>query len=79
LRSFSSFSITFSKKDGNGKISSAEFAQAFSRYQDLAKLEWKRLITEFDVNGDGQIDLSEFKSFFKELGSRTLKINDTLR
>jgi Ca2+-binding EF-hand superfamily protein len=59
-------------KDGNGKISSAEFAQAFSRYRDLAKLNWKELIAQFDENGDGQIDITEFKAFFKELGSRCL-------
>jgi len=68
---------TFFKKDGNGKISSLEFAQAFSRYRDLAKLNWRELVVQFDENGDGQIDNKEFKMFFKELGSRALKVNDS--
>ena len=48
-------------KDGGGTISAQEIAQilGYSMHQD--KEVWNEIISEVDLNGDGQIDYDEFK------------------
>lgn len=49
--------------DRNGRISPAELKELFrNSEEDVAANVWKELIVEADTNGDGEIDLSEFKA-----------------
>ena len=56
-------------KDGNGKINKDEMKKVLSG-QDFDEKDFKQFITEFDLDGDGQIDYYEFIS---NIGN--LKIN----
>jgi calcium-dependent protein kinase len=48
--------------DGNGKISPEEIKKIFSVDSQADENVWKEIIKSIDANGDGEIDLEEFKS-----------------
>ena len=54
--------------DKSGKISAAELKQLFGGIDgNLTEAEWADLIREVDSNGDGEIDISEFKDMMFKL------------
>ena len=48
-------------KDGGGSIEAIEVAQILGNGMNRDPKVWEEIISEVDVNGDGQIDYSEFK------------------
>lgn len=48
-------------KDQNGKISAAELKEVLSGNNASDDEIWQQLIQDFDENGDGEIDIDEFK------------------
>ena len=48
-------------QDGNGKISAAELRKATSGNGLYDKQLWNEIISEVDLNGDGEIDMHEFE------------------
>lgn len=48
-------------KDGGGSISAEEVAQILGHNMSKDPKIWKEIIKEVDLNGDGQIDYTEFK------------------
>jgi len=48
-------------KDGGGSIEAIEVAQILGNGMNRDPQVWDEIIKEVDVNGDGQIDYSEFK------------------
>lgn len=59
---FKSFDV-----DGNGKISAKELKITFCEGDQVAEGVWQDLIAEVDNNGDGEIDLTEFKLMMHSL------------
>lgn len=51
--------------DGSGKISADEIKKVFQCDQPSDENVWKEIIKSLDVNGDGEIDLEEFKALVK--------------
>ncbi|OMJ70581.1 hypothetical protein SteCoe_31417 [Stentor coeruleus] len=51
--------------DGSGKISAEEIKKVFLCDQSSDENIWKEIIKSLDVNGDGEIDLEEFKALVK--------------
>jgi calcium-dependent protein kinase len=47
-------------QDGNGKISPAEMKRILEGDSQLDSDVWEKIVSEFDVNGDGEIDIEEF-------------------
>jgi len=54
-------------KDGSGKISTCELKQMFQGGNIVDEKVWTDLIKEVDQNGDGEIELSEFKAILLKL------------
>jgi len=56
-------------KDGNGKISAHELKQVLSgaKHAEGETDVWTKIISEVDKNGDGEIELSEFKDMLFHL------------
>lgn len=54
-------------KDGSGKISTSELKQMFQGGNIVDEKVWTDLIKEVDQNGDGEIELSEFKAILLKL------------
>ena len=54
-------------KDGSGKISTSELKQMFQGKNIVDEKVWVDLIREVDQNGDGEIELTEFKSILLKL------------
>lgn len=60
--------IIFLKKDGSGKISVEEIMGLFNQTSSTEeKKNFEKMILEFDVNGDGEISLDEFKKLMSKL------------
>jgi calcium-dependent protein kinase len=49
-------------KDGNGSISAAELKKILAGGMVYEDSIWVNIIKEFDLNGDGEIDLTEFEN-----------------
>ena len=47
-------------RDGSGAISADEVKQILSRGQKIDEKVWKEVIGEVDIDGNGEIDFSEF-------------------
>jgi calcium-dependent protein kinase len=47
-------------RDGSGKISMAELKEMLGGVGDGRDSMWKQLISEADLDGDGEIDIAEF-------------------
>jgi calcium-dependent protein kinase len=54
-------------KDGSGKITTAELKQMFQGKNVVDEKVWTDLIREVDQNGDGEIELVEFKEVLVKL------------
>lgn len=52
-------------KDGNGTISPYEIKQLLGVGTSVTDEEWKELISEIDLNGDGEISIEEFVMMMK--------------
>ena len=55
-------------RDGDGKISLAEFAKVLqddSLKRNLGHEKMHEMIKEFDLNGDGEIDFDEFMAMMQ--------------
>lgn len=50
-------------KDGNGKISAVELKEVLQGNEPIDESVWQQVVTQLDVNGDGEIDLAEFEAF----------------
>ena len=61
-------------KDKNGKISLEEFQEVFQHNSDMVVDNWKLMIKEVDLNGDGEVDFEEFKVLLMKLIKRDIKI-----
>lgn len=48
-------------KDGSGMISASELKQIFGQNQNIEENVWDELIKTADSDGNGEIDLKEFK------------------
>ena len=48
-------------KDGNGRISAKELRDMLESESPTSPEVWDQLIKEVDQNGDGEVDLAEFK------------------
>jgi calcium-dependent protein kinase len=48
-------------KDGSGKISASELRQVLGLSTNYDNKIWKKIISEVDLNGDGEISYEEFK------------------
>ena len=54
--------------DGNGKISHEELRNVLGgNKSDKGDKMWKDMISEVDINGDGEIDFDEFVQMMKIL------------
>uniref|UniRef100_A0A0G4HAB5 Calcium-dependent protein kinase 1 n=1 Tax=Chromera velia CCMP2878 TaxID=1169474 RepID=A0A0G4HAB5_9ALVE len=53
--------------DGSGKISSKELAHIFGVGDKMDQQLWEQIIGEVDKNGDGEVDLNEFKQMMVKL------------
>ena len=53
--------------DGSGKISAIELKELFGASGKASDPMWEELIKEVDQNGDGEIDILEFKSMMMRL------------
>ncbi|MCL4162107.1 UNVERIFIED_CONTAM: hypothetical protein GTU68_042331 [Idotea baltica] len=56
--------------DGNGKISKNELKQVLGKddgYKNYDDNYWDNMIKEVDINGDGEIDYSEFLEMMSTL------------
>ena len=60
--------------DGSGKISKAEIKYALSGDVDDETLE--KLIQEFDLNGDGEIDYREFMIGMSNINKKEEEVKD---
>mmetsp|Transcript_17473 Transcript_17473/g.17399 ORF Transcript_17473/g.17399 Transcript_17473/m.17399 type:complete len:193 (+) Transcript_17473:947-1525(+) len=49
-------------EDGSGKISAIELKNIFGKELNATDEVWKDMIAEVDENGDGEIDLNEFRT-----------------
>lgn len=54
-------------KDHNGKISAAELKEVFQGKNIVDEKVWNELVKEVDQNGDGEIELKEFKEILIKL------------
>jgi calcium-dependent protein kinase len=54
-------------QDGNGKISSDDIERIFNDDESIEPEMWKKLIQEVDLNGDGEIDVTEFCTMLESL------------
>lgn len=61
-------------KDKSGKISIEEFQEVFQRNNEMLLDNWKEMIQEVDLNGDGEIDFEEFKVLLMKLVKKDIKI-----
>ena len=57
-------------KDGSGAIDASEIASILGQSVSGEEGVWEDVISEVDVNGDGQIDFEEFIGMFKKLADR---------
>jgi calcium-dependent protein kinase len=53
--------------DKNGKLSIEELESVFKNNKDFLKGDWDELMSEADLNGDGEIDFKEFKILLLKL------------
>lgn len=53
---FSAFDV-----DGNGTISANELRKIFEAHSGMEDTIWQQIIEQVDKNGDGEIDINEFK------------------
>ncbi|OMJ80209.1 hypothetical protein SteCoe_19570 [Stentor coeruleus] len=58
--------------DGSGKISAKELKQVLGSKLRARDKIWKKLIMEVDENGDGELDIDEFKSMMMKLISMNM-------
>ena len=58
-------------RDNNGKISAHELREIFESSSEVPENIWRELLMEADTNGDGEIDLEEFKVLMIKLFSDT--------
>ena len=54
-------------KDGSGMISATELKQTFGQNQDIDESVWDELIKNADTDGNGEIDLKEFKDIMLKI------------
>jgi len=54
-------------RDGGGTIDAAEIAAILGHNTKKENHVWKEVISEVDLNGDGQIDFEEFKQMLIKL------------
>jgi Ca2+-binding EF-hand superfamily protein len=52
-------------KNGDGFISSLEIKEVLGKGTTLVDETWKKIITEVDLNGDGEISFEEFKKMME--------------
>ena len=52
-------------KNGDGFISSFEIKEVLGKGTSLSDEIWKKIITEVDLNGDGEISFEEFKKMME--------------
>lgn len=52
-------------KNGDGFISSLEIKEVLGKGTTFGDETWKRIITEVDLNGDGEISYEEFKKMME--------------
>jgi calcium-dependent protein kinase len=55
--------------DGNGKISSAELKEILGNGLSTSEEVWEEIIREVDIDGDGEIDLEEFKIMMNKIAN----------
>ena len=58
--------------DGSGKISAEEMKRLIEGENTIDIDCWNEVIKEFDVNGDGEIDINEFTLFLKTITQNNL-------
>ena len=56
-------------KDNSGTIEAAEIASVLGHKIGKNEEIWNAIISEVDVNGDGQIDFEEFKAMLLKLAN----------
>lgn len=61
-------------KDKSGKILLEEFQEVVQYNNDVMLDNWKAMIKEVDLNGDGEIDFDEFKVLLMKLVRKDIKI-----
>jgi len=54
-------------KDDSGKISLAEFREVFQGKNKVDPKIWEELVKEIDIDGDGEIELDEFKTILTKM------------
>ncbi|CAG9314692.1 unnamed protein product [Blepharisma stoltei] len=54
-------------EDGSGKISAIELKNVFGKELIATDEVWKEMINEVDENGDGEIDLTEFRAMMTHI------------
>lgn len=56
-------------RDNSGFITASELKEVLDPLTDqkTSASDWKRIVNEIDINGDGQISFDEFKQLMKEL------------
>jgi len=52
-------------KNGDGLISSLEIKEVLGKGTTFGDDTWKKIITEVDLNGDGEISFEEFKKMME--------------
>lgn len=53
-------------RDHGGTIEAVEVAEILGQGLKCNKEVWKAIVSEVDLNGDGQIDFNEFKAMMKK-------------
>ena len=56
--------------DGNGKISADEMKRILQGDNIVDEEIWNKIIGEFDIDGDGEIDMKEFEVLVKTLSQK---------
>lgn len=54
-------------QDGNGSITADEVRNILGHLDSDDKGEWDRIIREVDIDGNGEIDLKEFRTMMMKL------------
>lgn len=66
-------------KDGSGTLTADEVAEAMGMAGRMAESEVKDMIARYDVNGDNQIDYSEFLKILHESDARLKRAAESLK